>query len=293
MGVRCASAGCRAFGVARRMMSSVEVASFAMLVVAMLALWAPRFSAAPRVALWWVLPFAGALMLALAAGLVDVRGLATVVVMAAACRLVHHAPSPALRGVALAVVLAISAGLLAHLIPGFANPLVLDAVQLSGDSLPYTKYLNFDKGVAGLFLLGLVAPQRTARRSSVPVAPLLARFALVAAVVLAATVATGFARWDPKLPAWWMLWTWSMVFLTALPEEAVFRHLVQGGLQDWLGGTTARGGPRWQLVASSSASCISQAAGLMWPSLRWRDSATDGFTAPAGRSPQASWRTQD
>ncbi len=228
------------------MISSLDVASFAMLVVAMLALWAPRFSAAPRVALWWVLPFAGALMLALAAGLVDVRGLATVVVMAVACRLVHHAPSPTLRGVALAVVLAISAGLLAHLIPGFANPLVLDAVQLSGDSLPYTKYLNFDKGVAGLFLLGLVAPQRTARRSSVPVAPLLARFALVAAVVLAATVATGFARWDPKLPAWWMLWTWSMVFLTALPEEAVFRHLVQGGLQDWLGGTTSA---RWTALA--------------------------------------------
>ena len=220
------------------MIPSLDVASFAMLVVAMLALWAPRLSAAPRVALWWVLPFAGALMLALAAGLVDVRGLAPVVVMAVACRLVHHAPSPTLRGVALAVVLAISAGLLAHLIPGFANPLVLDAVQLSGDSLPYTKYLNFDKGVAGLFLLGLVAPQRTARRSSVPVAPLLARFALVAAVVLAATVATGFARWDPKLPAWWMLWTWSMAFLTALPEEAVFRHLVQGGLQDWLGGTS-------------------------------------------------------
>ena len=228
------------------MMSSVEVASFAMLVAAMLALWAPRFSAAPRVASWWLLPFAGALMLALASRLVDVRGLATILVLAAACRLVHHAPSRTLRGIALAILLAVSAGLMAHALPGFANPLVLDAVQLSGDSLPYTKYLNFDKGVAGLFLLGLVAPQRTARRSSVPVAPLLARFALVAAVVLAATVASGFARWDPKLPAWWMLWTFSMVFLTALPEEAVFRHLVQGGLQEWLGGTTRA---RWTALA--------------------------------------------
>ena len=88
------------------MMSSVDVASFAMLVVAMLALWAPRLSAAPRAASWWVLPFAAALMLAVAGGLVDVRGLATVVVMAAACRLVHHAPSRTLRGIALVVVLA-------------------------------------------------------------------------------------------------------------------------------------------------------------------------------------------
>jgi membrane protease YdiL (CAAX protease family) len=52
------------------------------------------------------------------------------------------------------------------------------------------------------------------------------------------TVIAGFARWDPKLPAWWPLWTWSMVFLTALPEEALFRHVIQGGLQDWLGGTS-------------------------------------------------------
>jgi membrane protease YdiL (CAAX protease family) len=228
------------------MIPSLDVASFAMLVVAMLALWAPRLSAAPRVASWWVLPFAGALVLALAGGLVDARGLATILVLAAACRFVHHAPSRTLRGVALVFVLVISGGLLAHALPGFANPLVLDAVQLSGDSLPYTKYLNFDKGVAGLFLLGLVAPLRTAHRSSLPVAPLLARFALVAAVVLTATVASGFARWEPKLPAWWMVWTWSMVFLTALPEEAVFRHVIQGGLQDWLGGTTRA---RWTALA--------------------------------------------
>ncbi len=221
-----------------------------MLVAAMLALWAPRLLGASRAALWWVLPFAVALMLALAGGLVDAWGLAAIVGFAAACLLQHHAPGTAPRAVALAVVLVISAGLLAHALPGFANPRVLDAVQPSADSLPYTKYLNFDKGVMGLLLLGLVAPQRTARRSRVPLAPLLARFALVAAVVMAATVAVGFARWDPKLPAWWALWTWSMVFLTALPEEAVFRHVIQGGLQDWLGGTSRA---RWTAMAAGGA----------------------------------------
>ena len=229
-------------------MSIVAVAAFTMLVVAMLALWAPRVSTAPRAAQWWVLPFAGALMLALAGGLVDTRGLAAIVVLAAACRLVHHAPAGVLHSVAMALVLAMSAGLLAHALPGFANPRLLDSVLLSADSQPYTKYLNFDKGVMGLFLLGLVSPERTARRSRMPFTALLWRFALVAAVVMAATVAAGFVRWDPKLPAWWALWAWSMVFLTALPEEAVFRHLVQGGLQDRLGGSSRA---RWTAMVAA------------------------------------------
>jgi membrane protease YdiL (CAAX protease family) len=219
------------------MIASVEDASFAALVVAMLALWAPRVSASPLAVWWWVVPFTGALMLSLAGGIVDTRGLASLFGLAAACLLVQRTPTGALRGVAIAVMVVMTAALLAHVLPGFANPRVLDGVRLSADSLPYTKYLNFDKGVAGLLLLGLVAPQRTARRSRVPAADLLWRFALVAVVVLAATVISGFARWDPKLPEWWPLWTWSMVFLTALPEEALFRHVVQGGLQDRLGRT--------------------------------------------------------
>jgi membrane protease YdiL (CAAX protease family) len=213
------------------------VATFAALAVAMAALWAPRVSSSPRAYGWWVVPFAGALLLALGSGLVNTWGFGALFAFVTACRLAHHAPDGALRGFALAVMLAMSAGLLAHAFPGFANPRVLDAVVLSPDAAPYTKFLNFDKGVMGLLLLGLYARRRTSRPSRVAARDLLVRFALVIAVVLAATVALGFARWDPKLPAWWPLWLASMLFLTALPEEALFRHLVQGGLQHWLGGT--------------------------------------------------------
>jgi uncharacterized protein len=228
------------------MMSSVAVAAFAMLVIAMLALWAPRIPAAPWAVSWWLLPFGIALPLAAASGLVQPWGLAAVVIFSLACLLASHGPPGLARGLAVAVVLAMSAGFLAHVLPGFANPRVLVGLQLSADAQPYTKFLNFDKGVMGLLVLGLVAPLRTARRSRLPLAALLSRFALVAIAVMAATLAAGFVRWDPKLPAWWLLWTWSMVFLTALPEEAVFRHVIQGGLQDWLGGTNRA---RWIALA--------------------------------------------
>ena len=55
-------------------MSGVVVAIFAALVAAMLALWAPRVSALPGAAWWWTVPFAGALLLALASGVVEPLG---------------------------------------------------------------------------------------------------------------------------------------------------------------------------------------------------------------------------
>lgn len=227
------------------------LASFAALAVAMLALWAPRLWASPHARSLWVAPFAVALLLAQGQGLVETWGLVAMFVLITACRFGHHAPEGALRGFALAVMLALSAGLLLHQIPGFANPRVLDGVRLSPDSVPYTKYLNFDKGVLGLFLLGLYAPHRALRRAPPGASAAAAwRFAVVAAIVMALTVAVGYARWDPKVPAWWPLWLASMVFLTTLPEEAVFRHVVQGGLQDWLGPAQRA---RWTAVVASGA----------------------------------------
>jgi membrane protease YdiL (CAAX protease family) len=227
------------------------LAVFAALAVAMVALWAPRVSAAPHAGSWWVLPFAAALLLAQAHGVVDTRGLAAIVALTTACRIGAHAPDGALRGFALAVMLAMSAGLLLHAVPGFANPRVLDGVTLSVDSAPYSKFLNFDKGVLGLVLLGLYAPQRTAQRAPAgTVAAAWWRFAAIAAVVMALTVLAGYARWDPKLPAWWPLWLVSMIFFTALPEEAVFRHLMQGSLHDWLGESSRA---RWTATLAAAA----------------------------------------
>lgn len=215
------------------------VVTFGALAMAMAALWAPRLVAARSADRWWIAPFALALSAAVAGDLVDTRGLLAVAAVVATCRLGEHLQDGALRGFALAAMLALGAGLLVHAVPGFANPIVIDGVRLSADSLPYTKYLNLDKGVLGLLLLGLHAPAR-ARRAA-PSGSWLgaaAPFAVVTVAVMALTVAVGYARWDPKLPSWWPLWLGSMVFLTALPEEALFRHVVQGGLQSWLGDTS-------------------------------------------------------
>ena len=147
-------------------------------------------------------------------------------------------------------MLGIAATLFVHAAPGFDNPRVLDGVQLSADSLPYIKYLNFDKGAAALLVLGLYAPGRAARPSRGTAAGWVWRFAILAMVVIAATVSVGYARWDPKLPSWWPMWLASMVFLTALPEETLFRAVIQEALHERLGESTRA---RWLAAVLAGA----------------------------------------
>jgi uncharacterized protein len=232
-------------------LSAPAITTFVALAAAMVALWAPRVWFSPHARSLWVLPFAVALLAAQAAAIVTTPGLIAMFVLITATRVGYHAPDGGLRGFALALMLALSGGLLLHAVPGFDNPRLIDGVRLSADAEPYTKYLNFDKGVLGLFLLGLFAPERALRRAPRGATGAVTwRFAVVALVVMALTVAAGYARWDPKLPAWWPAWLASMLCFTALPEEAVFRHVIQGGLQTWLGPTQQS---RWTALAAAAA----------------------------------------
>lgn len=226
------------------------LAVFAALAAAIALVWAPLVSASRWARLFWLVPFSVLLVL-VPNTLVTTRGLAAVFALTMACRYGEEAPEGALRGFALAVMLAVSAALLAHAAPGFSNPRVLDGVRLSADAAPYTKYLNLDKGIAGLLLVAMHVQLR-AIRLPFPGTRLraLGGFAVTAVVVMTLTVAAGYARWDPKLPDWGPVWLFSMVFLTAQPEEALFRHVVQGGLHTWLG-PEARRGAHWMPVAAS------------------------------------------
>lgn len=216
------------------------VLAFAGLTMSLASLWASRLS--PRASQWWMWPFAAALIAALASGLIDTRGLGVVLLFALACAVADRATAPGCRFTAHGVALILAAGLMLHRLPGFHNPVALSNVVLGPGSEPYTKYLNFDKGIVGLFILGLYAPDLTAHDLGVAHArAALARFALVAALTMTATPALGYVRWDPKVPEWWPLWAWSMVFLTALPEEALFRGVVQTWLERRLSGTAWAG----------------------------------------------------
>jgi uncharacterized protein len=242
------------------LLPSLSVLSFSALTLAFVFLWAARAPAIPDRAPYWTWPFALALAAALAGGIVDVRGVIVCLAYAAACRAASRAARPLTRGAAHAAMLGLCGALMLHVLPGFHNPIVISQVVLSPGGVPYTKYLNFDKAVAGLFLLGLYAPELIGRNGpakaglhvrnaglsvqsivgagfSRPVRAFAWRFALLLVVVIAMSVAVDFVRWDPKMPRWFPLWAWSILLFTAVPEEALFRGVVQASVERWLGHT--------------------------------------------------------
>ncbi len=221
-------------------------AAFITLTLALALLWAPARA--------WIVPGALALMFALVGGLIDLRGLIGLLAFAAACIAANRARGLLMVVVTHAIMLAIGAGLFLHLLPGIDNPRVVSEAVLSAGAAPYSKYLNFDKGVAGLFLLGLYAPDRLTSDEGLRHLPgLVWRFAITTTIVMALSLALSFVRWDPKLPSWWPLWTWSMIALTALPEEAVFRGVVQTWIARWLTGAEVAQAP---LIAMTVAGLL-------------------------------------
>lgn len=128
-----------------------------------------------------------------------------------------------LRIAAHALVLLVCGALFLHQVPGYENP------RVDG------RYLNFDKGLAGLILLGVYA--RDVVRGDEGLRHLVGflwRFALMVAVLIVLALASGYVHFEPKLPTGWSLWLASMVFLTAMPEEALFRAVLQTRIQRWL-----------------------------------------------------------
>jgi uncharacterized protein len=137
------------------------------------------------------------------------------------------------------LVLALLLGM--HALPGFHNFLVLDKVVLSSGAAPFTLYLNFDKTLVGVFILGLCHQPLLARakqwaeaaRRAAPIVP--THIALVAA----GAAAIGYLTWQPKWAPLFLIWAPVNLFFVCLSEEAIFRGFIQRELAAALRGTRA------------------------------------------------------
>jgi membrane protease YdiL (CAAX protease family) len=119
--------------------------------------------------------------------------------------------------------------LAAHALPGFRNFLILDQVVLSDGAAPFTLYLNFDKTLIGLCILGFCHRALLVRASQWP--PALRRtvpIMVINVMVVAVGACTlGYLTWQPKwTPIFW-IWAPVNLFFVCLSEEAFFRGFIQ------------------------------------------------------------------
>lgn len=127
------------------------------------------------------------------------------------------------------VAVVVSLLLALHVGPGFDNPVVIRDVVLSPDAIRYSQYANFDKGVAGVLILGALGVARLGSASGWPTAIGRTWPTIVGtvAVVMAASLALGFVRFEPRwTPVFWV-WAPINLLLTCVSEEAFFRGFLQ------------------------------------------------------------------
>jgi membrane protease YdiL (CAAX protease family) len=126
-----------------------------------------------------------------------------------------------------------------HALPGFHNFMALDKVVLSAGAAPYTLYLNVDKTVVGICILGICYRGLLTRRDEWSRALLRGVPGAVITIVVVAggALAIGYLTWQPKwTPIFW-IWAPVNLFFTCLSEEAFFRAFIQRELTlawaDW------------------------------------------------------------
>ena len=132
---------------------TASIAAFAALTLALVALWLTHILTA-RIAR--NLRLGAGLMsvvLALAGRMVDVTGLAALTALTVVCMLARRATHPAAVVITHVLLVLGCAALFVHVVPGFQNPVLVSNTVLGLDAQPYTKYLNYDKGMAALLLL--------------------------------------------------------------------------------------------------------------------------------------------
>jgi uncharacterized protein len=229
---------------------------FVFLALAIVATWCPSLPVGrtARVALWIPLS-ALAVATGLAAGVLKPIALVSLGAWAA-----RQGPQSQVRALGLAVTGVLALALALHILPGFDNPVVVREVRISADAAPYTLYLNFDKGAAGLVLLALLVPRAsTATHWLESIRIGLLAGVLTAAVALALAVVAGLVRFDPKLAPFIGTFLLANLLFTCVAEEAFFRGLLQERLHRWAAGRQVG---RWMpVVVSASLFGLAHAAG--------------------------------
>lgn len=234
---------------------------FVFLALAIAATWCPSLPVGRNagVALWTPL-FALAVATGLATDVLQPIALVSLAALVLAAWAGGQAIQPAARATGLAAAGVLALALAVHLLPGFDNPVVVREMRISADAAPYTLYLNFDKGAAGLLLLALLSRRAdTAAHGLESIRIALRAGTVTATVTLAMAVAAGLVRFDPKLAPFIGTFLLTNLMFTCVAEEAFFRGLLQERLHRWAAGRQL---DRWLPVAlSASLFGLAHAAG--------------------------------
>ncbi|MDI1352124.1 MAG: hypothetical protein PSV35_05040 [bacterium] len=204
------------------------ILTYTFLYLAVVLLWVPSFKKIPL----WSVALVISVVFGLSSQRIDFIGLSFILILACATLCLNNTKIPITVRVLSAIVLfALGLGLgLAgvHLLPGFQNLRVLNNVYISSNGIPFSLYLNFDKTVVGIFILGILHQRITTKAEWREMLKTMApRALLIIFIVAMLSFAFKFVWFDPKLSPSLPIWAMTNLFFVCLAEEGFFRGFIQ------------------------------------------------------------------
>jgi membrane protease YdiL (CAAX protease family) len=137
-------------------------------------------------------------------------------------------PKRFLHFFATMIVAVVGVGMMAHMVKGFDNLLVLNAVTFGDSKIPINMYLNFDKASLGVLLIGLYIPliqEREKWKHVIYISIPWIAFSVLILFLFSKTV--DLINIDIKLPRQILYFIIINFFFVVIPEEAFFRGFLQ------------------------------------------------------------------
>lgn len=201
----------------------LSLITYGLLACALLSLWIKR-----HYAVWGSL-LAIAITCGLASGRLQWLVLVFTLIFAAFCYFTFHSRYRWLKITCGFIVVIFSLSLWYHKIPGFSNWQIVNGVLLSSDALPFAMYLNFDKPLIGLFILGFgTLPLLKSKKDWYGMLIKTVPIAVIGTLIIAGLAyAFGYIKFEPKWGTFFIVWFLNNLFLSTITEEVLFRGFVQ------------------------------------------------------------------
>ena len=142
------------------------------------------------------------------------------------CYLYSTTQNKLFKTVSSIIILVLTIVLMSHMLTGIDNPKIIDNYSFSQDAIPFSKYLNIDKVVAGVFLLLYVVPKPKKVSYENNIVAVLSTTLFISITLLLATY-LGEISINPKISELIVPWALTNLFFTCYVEEAFFRGYVQ------------------------------------------------------------------
>lgn len=213
------------------MIDALSGIAFALLFCSLIIRWI-----SPLEKYWYLLLIASGFT-ALSADLIDATGLVVpaLLLLLVSSKFRGNITSNVTRMMVDITVTILCFALALHVAPGFHNTQTVDNAVIKSGSIPYSLYLNYDKALAGVFLITCfvdVSRIRSAIKHIVVWISIGVSANLL--LVFLPTLALGLIALDFEIPNVIGVWLVSNLLITCVAEEAFFRGLIQQRLEQFL-----------------------------------------------------------